>query len=211
MLFRFKRNQPFDYVHSFAQLAGYSVKAAEYLNQCFKYLPPKKLPQMLEQMHKLEHDADVAKDFMVIKLAREFLPPFDKDDIMFLAHQIDTVTDTIEEVLIIIDVHQIEKIPPEARQFSAIIVKCCQAMNMALKEMKDYKNSQQLYAHLAVVNRMKKEGKELHGISIKKVYGQLQNQVEVFDYIRLFDRLERCTYNCKEVTNTVARMVLRYS
>ncbi len=211
MLFRFKGNNPFDYVRSFARLSDYSVQAAEYLDQCLQDLALKKMPHMLGQMHEIEHNADVAKDFMVKKLVREFLPPFDKDDIMFLAHQIDAVTDAIEDVLIFIDVHHIAKIPPAAQQFGGLVVKCCQAMNMALQEMKDYKNSKQLYDHLAAVNRMKKEGKKLHGASVKKIHTERRDPVEVINYTRLFDRLEKCTYNCKEVTNTVERMAIRYS
>ncbi|MEQ8201955.1 MAG: DUF47 family protein [Syntrophomonadaceae bacterium] len=211
MLFNFKRNNPYDYIRAFARLSDYSVQAAEYLDKCFQEFSPEKMPQMLVQMHEIEHNADAAKDFMVKKLVREFLPPFDKDDIMFLAHQIDTVTEAIEEVLIFIDVRQIREIPPAARQFSDLIVKCCQTMNMALGEMKDYKTSVWLPDHLAAVNRMKKEGKDLHGSSIKKIHQGRRNPVLMVNCTGLFNCLERCTNNCKEVTNTVERMAIRYS
>ena len=211
MLFGFKRNCPFDYIHGFTRQADYSVQAAQYLDQCLNDPTQGKMPQMLAAMHEIEHAADTAKDVMVKRLVLEFLPPFDKDDIMFLAHQIDAVTDAIEEVLIVIDVHHIQVIPLAAQQFSELIIRCCQSMNMALKEMKDYKISAKLKEHLAVVNRLKKEGKGMHGRSVKKIQELRRNPVEVMNYIRLFDRLERCTYNCKEVTNTVERMVIRYS
>lgn len=211
MWFSFKSNRPFDYIRSFVGLAQYSVQAAEYLAKSLNHLVLENMAVMLVELHEIEHQADVSKDFMVNKLTREFLPPFDKDDIMVLAHQIDAVTDAIEEVLIFIDVHQIRDVPPQAKHFAAMIVSGCKSMHMALAEMKDYKNSSKLNGYLAEVNRLKKEGKELHGQSVKKIHESRQDPVAVINYSGLFTCLERCTYNCKEVTNTIERMVIHYS
>lgn len=56
-----------------------------------------------------------------------------------------------------------------------------------------------LFLSVLVGNRMKREGKELHGASVKRIHEERQDPVEVINYTRLFDRLEKCTYNCKEV------------
>ena len=58
------------------------------------------LPARLDAIHEIEHDGDRVHDEIIYELNRAFITPIDREDIMDLAEQIDTITDSIEDVLI---------------------------------------------------------------------------------------------------------------
>ena len=88
--------------------ASFSKTAALYLVQCLKDYDPANLQEMLAEMHVIEHSADKKKHEMNAALAKAFVTPVDREDLDMLSHQIDDVTDMIEEILqkfYIYDVH----------------------------------------------------------------------------------------------------------
>lgn len=58
------------------------------------------LQNKMKEMHVIEHGGDEARHEMIKKLAKEFITPIEREDVVSMADFIDTVTDTIEDVLI---------------------------------------------------------------------------------------------------------------
>ena len=100
MVFSFlKKSDHYDYIKTFARLSEFSLKAAVFLDDTLKNLIPEKLHDDIIALHKIEQEADKAKREMMENLIKEFLPPIDKDDIIILSHQIDTVTEDRKSVV----------------------------------------------------------------------------------------------------------------
>ena len=205
----FQSKDSYNYIRIVAQLSEYAVQAAEYLDKVVKDFEPEKMPGNIAAMHEIERNADIDKDAMLAKLLTEFLAPIDKDDIVILAHQIDTVTDAIEEVLIFIDIHNVREIRPDVHAFTELIIETCIHMNLALKELENYKKSARLYEQQAVVNRLKAESRRLYGNSLKNLYECNCDPVEKMVYTELYKYLQRCCKKCKKVTNTMERIVIK--
>jgi len=69
---------------------------------------------------------------MIRKLAKEFITPIEREDIMALADAIDNVTDAIEDVVMRMYMYNITSIRPQAVKMTEIIVKCCNSLKTAL-------------------------------------------------------------------------------
>ena len=146
---------------------------------------------------------------MMENLIKEFLPPIDKDDIIILSHQIDTVTDSIDDVMAFIGAHNIVSIPADVAIFTELIIKCCYHMNLALKELENYKKSQVLYDQLREVNHLKSEGMKLYITSLKNIYKITTDPIQIMVYTEMYKELENCCQECKKVTNTIERIVIK--
>ena len=55
------RKKDHDYFGMLAEGTAYACKAAELLHDNLKEFDPEKLPKHIEEMHKVEHAADIAK------------------------------------------------------------------------------------------------------------------------------------------------------
>ena len=93
------RKMDANYFDTFVELAGYSCQAANLLDNIMNNFRADELKSKMEEMHAIEHGGDEARHAMVKKLAREFITPIEREDIMAMADAIDNVTDTIEDVV----------------------------------------------------------------------------------------------------------------
>lgn len=210
MVFSFlKKTDHYDYIKTFARLSEFSLKAAAFLDDALKNLIAEKLHDDIVALHKIEQEADRAKREMMENLIKEFLPPIDKDDIIILAHQVDNVTDAIDDVMAFVGAHNITSIPADVAVFTELILKCCFHMNLALKELENYKKSEVLYDQLRAVNRLKSEGMKLYINSLKNIYKITTDPVQIMVYTEMYKNLENCCQECKKVTNTIERIVIK--
>ncbi len=205
----FRKNKSYDYIYEFDKLSQFSVEAAEFLDSALKSHSRESMPEMIRKMHEIEHAADVEKREMHKNLIKEFLPPIEKDDIIRLSHEIDNVTDSVEDVLIAVDIFAVDSIYPEVMEFTKLIADCCRHMNLALAELKDYRNSTVLFEQLDKVNEHKSEGKALFVSSIRNLRQVLDDPVDIMAYSEIYKSLQDCCENCKIVTNTVERIVMK--
>lgn len=84
-----------DYFTMLAECVSYAGDAATMLQECLGSYDPDRLPQDIEKMHAIEHEADIAKHEMLEKLLKEFITTIDREDILDLSDVIDDVTDNL--------------------------------------------------------------------------------------------------------------------
>ena len=103
------------------ELVGYSCKAAELLKEILNDFDSEMLPQKMKEMHEIEHSGDEARHRMIRRLAKEFITPIEREDIMVMADSIDTVTDTIEDVLMRMYMYNISQVTEHALKMTDVI------------------------------------------------------------------------------------------
>ncbi len=113
------------YYETFQKLVDYSCQAAELLHKIVTDYNTKELDNKIKEMHAIEHTADGARHEMMQNLLKEFITPIEREDIVTLADYIDTVTDTIEDVLLRLYMYNIQEITEYAQDMTQIIIKCC--------------------------------------------------------------------------------------
>lgn len=90
----------YDYFTGFQKIASHASETARMLLRSFREFQQDTLPAHLDAMHQLEHEADLLGHEMMHHLARDFITPIERDDLMRLANELDEVVDSIEDVLL---------------------------------------------------------------------------------------------------------------
>ena len=117
-----------NYFTMFAEAVSYSCKAADMLKEDFTDFDPARLAVRIEEMHHIEHTADIAKHELMEKLMKEFITPIDREDILELSNALDDVTDSLEDVLLQLYMFGIISLREDSLTFAAIINDCCHAL-----------------------------------------------------------------------------------
>ena len=99
------------YFDAFIELVEYSEKAADYLDHVVNNFNSGISKKQKDEIHVIEHQADIAKHKIQEKLVKEFLPPINRDDILSIIREIDDVTDSIEEVVLRLYMYNVKAIP----------------------------------------------------------------------------------------------------
>jgi predicted phosphate transport protein (TIGR00153 family) len=206
-----KRKNEYNYFETIAQLSEFSLKSAVMLHKSLSGFHPSDIPETVKEMHVIEHSADDAKHDIMNRLLKEFLPPIEREDIISLTQQIDDVTDSVEDVLIYIDVFNIQAIRPEILKFTELIVNCCKSMDIALKEFKNFKNSKTLRDKIIEINHLEETGDSLYVECVRSLYQNDKDPIQLMCWTEILHRLEKCCDKCEDVANVIESVVMKNS
>ena len=199
----------FNYFEAFVQLVDYSCQSAEILDTSLKRFDHQGLAEMMTNLHGIEHAADMGKHDMMNRLAREFISPIEREDIIELGQEIDNVTDSIEDVLMGIYMYNIETIRPEALDFVDVIVQCCNALKKTMEDFQNFRKSTTIHDSIVEINRLEEVGDRLYTEAVRSLYLNCQNPIETVSWTEIFDRLESCCDACEHVANVVESVVMK--
>lgn len=199
----------YDYFDEFVKLLGYSAQAAKMLDDSLRAYDEERLRSMIMEIHGVEHAADLEKHDMIHRLAREFITPIEREDIMELAQEIDDVTDAVEDVLLRMHMYHIQAIRPEALDFVEVIVKCCDMLVEAMGEFHNYRKSEKLRDCIVEVNRLEEEGDRIYTEAVYRLYDGSTAPIEVMAWTELFDRFEKCCDACEDVADVIESVIMK--
>ncbi|MDR0958027.1 MAG: DUF47 family protein, partial [Clostridiales bacterium] len=143
-----------DYFEMFVSLAKYPVQASEKLLSVLKNFKIENIQKNLDEIHLIERAADDEKHHLVAKLAKEFISPFDREDIMHIADTIDDVTDALDDILLRIYMYRLTSIRSDALPFAETVHACCKKMLVVIAEFKNYHKSDKLHSGIIEMNQL---------------------------------------------------------
>lgn len=199
------------YFEAFIECAGYSCQAAKLLAQTMEQFDIRNVPEKLEEIHAIEHTGDEKKHLLLNTLAKAFMTPIEREDIMLLGQNIDEVTDKIEDVLIRIYYNHIRTIPPEALDLVRVVCRCCEAVRTMMKEFADFRHSKKIHSHVVMINTMEEEADKIFISSMYKLHQSKKDPLEIIALREIYIYLEKCTDACEHVADVVEGVIMKNS
>ncbi len=201
-----------EYFEGFAAGMNSACRAAEYLESVMERYQPEQLETRVIEMHRIEHEADLAKHALMQKLAKEFITPIEREDIILLLQQIDNVTDYIEDVVRKMFMYNVRTVRSEAIEFTKIIKQCCIESRDALLEMPNFhKSYERIMQAIIKVNEYEEAGDRLYCAAIRRLYTEDAEPLERITWTNMFDWLESCCDACEDVTESVEMVIMKNS
>lgn len=197
------------YFDNFAAGTALSKKAAEYLVECLKNYDPQNIEQMMTSMHEIEHQADMKKHEMNATLAKAFVTPIDREDLDMLSHQLDDVTDMIEEVLQKFYINNIQTVEPAAIDFAKNIVKSCDMLCQLMAEFENFKRSKQIHNLIVALNDVEEDCDKLYLKSMRALSLGSQDALLTLAWRDIYEHLEACADACEHVSECVGTVIMK--
>lgn len=200
------------YYENFAKNTELSKKAASYLVKCLENYNSDNIQQMLEEMHEIEHCADEKKHEMSAALAKAFVTPVDREDLDMLSHNLDDVTDKIEEILQKFYIFNIQSIKPAAVDFAKNIVRSCELLCEIMNEFENFKKSKRIRKLIIELNDVEEKCDTLYLTSMRELTKKATDVSDVFEMIawrEIYDCFEMCADACENVSECVGSVVMK--
>lgn len=205
------RRKDNNYYDMFVENTTYCVMAAEFLNKRMNDFDITSMPADLIALHEIEHEADVKKHEMSRKLAREFITPIEREDIIALSQQIDTVTDAIEDVLIGMHTFYITEIRSDALEMAELILQSTKKLKIIMDEFANFKKSETLHTDIIELNRIEEIGDSIHQKALHELFKNEKDPVKLFAWAKVYDTLEECLDAAEDVSDVVESVVMKNS
>ncbi len=199
------------YFENFIACAEYACQAADLLKKILADFKPEEMEQRLDEIHAIEHAADEKKHQMTDRLAKAFITPIEREDMVVLSNRIDDMTDKIEEVFIRIYMNRITSIRPEAIQMLDIVIGCCKEVANLMGEFADFRHSKKLKEGIIHINTLEEEADSLFISSMRALHAEREDVFQVLAWREIFEFLEKCADACEHVADGVESVVMKNS
>lgn len=199
------------YFDNFIACADYSRKAAQLLDKGMRQFDPAQIGDMIEEMHEVEHAGDEKKHELLNVLAKAFITPVEREDIILLGQNIDEVTDKIEDVLLRMYCNNIKSVRPDALELVAVVIECCDELKEMLEEFPRFKNSKKLHEKIVNINTLEEKADQLFISSMRNLHTTCDDPVMIIVWREIYIYLEKCVDACEHVADTVESVIMKNS
>jgi predicted phosphate transport protein (TIGR00153 family) len=205
-----KKKRKNDYFALLEELVEYIQKAASFLSGTMNDYNIEYLSSgTLDEMHDIEHSADIKLQELTSKLAREFITPIERQDILAIAQRIDDVTDAIEDVLMRLYMYNIVELRKEAFEFVEVIMTSTEVLMKIMAEFANFRRSNNIRANIIKLNTLEEEGDAIYMRAIRRLYLEEQDPIAVIAWTEIFRRLEGCCDDFEDVSQEIEYVLMK--
>jgi len=197
------------YFDNFTASTALSKKAALYLVECLENYNPEKIEEMLQKMHEIEHSADKKKHEMNEALIKAFVTPVDREDLAMLSHNLDQVTDKIEEVLQKFYIYNIQAVEPSIIEFAKKIVKSTELLCQLMEEFENFKRSKKIRSIIIGLNDVEEECDSLYLTSMRNITRNPADAYTAISLCKIYDCFEACADACEHASECVDTVIMK--
>ena len=167
---------------------------------------------LIKEMHDIEHDNDNITHKIFVELGRNFITPFDREDIHSLASALDDVADYIFAAGKKINFYKLDPLQDQGIQKSADAIKeAVVALKQAVMELRNLKNTQKIIECVIKINSVENNADNIFDMSIERLFESDVDAKELIKRRELYMVLETATDKCEDAGNVIESIVVKYA
>ncbi len=197
------------YFDTFIACVDCACQAAQVLDAALKNYHPEDLKTRLDAVHKAEHAADMHKHELMNTLAKAFITPIEREDIILLSQNIDDMVDKIEDVLMRLYCNNVRSIRPDALPIAQLLVRCCSEVKGLMAEFPNFKRSKTLGERIVAINAIEEEADNLFIKALRTLHTTSTDPLEIISWHEVYSYLEKCIDACEHVSDTVETVIMK--
>jgi predicted phosphate transport protein (TIGR00153 family) len=162
-------------------------------------------------MQDLEHQNDELTHNIFMELGRNFITPFDREDIHSLATSLDDVADYIYATAKKINFYKVDPNDSGILKMADAIQEAVLAVNAAVKELRNLKNTQKIIECVIKINAVENQADDLFDLSIEKLFDSDIDAKNLIKKREIYQIMEVATDKCEDVGNVIESIVVKYA
>ncbi|NOT51938.1 MAG: DUF47 domain-containing protein [Chitinophagaceae bacterium] len=166
---------------------------------------------LIMKVEDLEHANDEITHNIFTELGRNFITPFDREDIHYLATSLDDVADYIYAAAKKINFYKVNPNDPGMHKFSELIEEGAQQVKIAIGELRNMKNMRNITEALVKINSIENQGDDILDFSIDRLFNTEADAKEVIKKRDIYQVMEIVTDKCEDVSNVIESIIIKYA
>ena len=193
----------------FEKASSNLLETSKVLCEMFREKDLEKRNILIGKINDLEHVGDNVTHEIMNELSTTFITPFDREDIHELTKAIDDVVDFIQGSSKRILLYKIYEIPEAMIQLSDLIEKGAYHLNIAVHELKNMKNINNIKESLIAVNSIENQADDVFGNAIAKLFEEETNAVNIIKLKEVLSTLETATDKSEDAANVIESIIVK--
>ena len=194
----------------FEQATANLILLAETLHEAIN-VPKEEREDYFKKIEELEAKIEEITHTTHLELSRNFITPFDREDIHNLIKSIDNVADYMHGAASRMRLYQVEKITKSIRKLTEINLEACQLIGVAIKELKDMKNLKAISDACKKINKLESKADNVFDKAVADIFENETDAKNIIKYKDVLSALESASDKCKSVSNVHVSLVVKHS
>jgi uncharacterized protein len=165
----------------------------------------------LKEIEDMEHVNDELTHQIFTELGKNFITPFDREDIHYLATALDDIADYIYATAKKINFYKVNPDDIGIRKFGDIIPLGCVAVHNAVIELRNMKNMRQITDALVVINSIENQADDIYDMSIERLFATEPDAKELIKKKEIYQVMEIVTDKCEDAANVIESIIVKYA
>ncbi len=171
-----------------------------------------KRAQLILVIENLEHVCDDITHTLFTELGRNFITPFDREDIHYLASALDDIADYIYSSAKKINFYRVNpKTDSGITRMAQLIALGSTYVKAAVYGLRDMKNMRKMTEALIKINDIENEADDIFDLSIDKLFAEEPDAKQVIKKRELYQILETATDKCEDAGNVIESIIIKYA
>ncbi len=166
---------------------------------------------LITQLEDLEHDNDELTHNLFTELGRNFITPFDREDIHYLATSLDDIADYIYAAGKKINFYRVNPNDIGMQKFAELIEQAAAQVKIAVVELRDMKNMRNITEALVKINSIENQADDIFDFSIERLFATEPDAKEVIKKREIYQVMEIVTDKCEDASNVIESIIIKYA
>lgn len=194
----------------FEEASSNLIELASHLHELVN-LPSKERNELFEKIDLLEQKGEDLTRQTNLELSRNFITPFDREDIHSLITSIDNVADYLHGAASRMRLYQVEKITKSIRKITEINLEACQHIDLAVKELRNLKKIKNITDACAKINKLENKSDMVYNKAVFEIFENETDAKSIIKYKEVLSSLESATDKCKGVASVLESISVKHS
>ncbi|WGQ08042.1 DUF47 family protein [Pedobacter gandavensis] len=193
----------------FEQAGSNVLKISEALLLALSATDLERRKEYIKEVERLEHVGDDITHSIFLELSKNFITPFDREDIHALASAVDDIADYIHASASNIELYNIVNIGDAMIKLAELLVEMCTDLDKAIKELRSFKNIRVIADACVRINSGENQADYVTNLAIARLFEFETNAIELIKQKEVLQTLEMATDKCEDAANVLESILVK--
>ena len=190
-----------------ANLSTMGEKLVEVVNST----NPEERLAKIKEIENLEHRGDEITHQIFLELSKNFITPFDREDIHYLASAIDDVADYIHGSTNRMLHYKLDHISDYVKKLAELTMQSTKELQKAVSELRSMKNIRAITDACVRINSIENQSDYVFDTGVAHLFEFETNALEVMKQKEVLSALETATDKCEDAANVIESILVKYA
>ncbi|MBP6459446.1 MAG: DUF47 domain-containing protein [Crocinitomicaceae bacterium] len=167
---------------------------------------------IIKTMKDLENENDKLTHNIFVELGKNFITPFDREDIHSLATALDDIADYMYAAGKKINFHKVDPTNDQGiKKMADAIKESVLSVNSAVIELRNLKNIQKVVECVIKINGIENQVDDIFDMSIENLFDNEPDVKTLIKKREIYQLMEEITDKCEDAGNVMESIVVKYA
>ncbi len=167
--------------------------------------------ELAKKIEDLEHVGDSITHEIFTELSTNFITPFDREDVQYLAASLDDIVDFIHGSTKKLVFYRIGEYTMPMKQMGEVLVRAAIEIRAAIAELKSMNNVLRIREALVRINSLENNADDVFDGAIASLFQEEKDPIQIIKMKDILSTMETATDKCEDVANVIETILIKNS